>query len=442
VESNVHLKMKSEMGKLIFASIFLFLSLKSFAQVANADWMYQDTSRYINTVPGEFTPGRGFDLVKTKVASLNFSVYALVRYLDQTPGTQVWYDHLGNPQAFAGRNDIAWHRTMLWFSGFALTPKLTYTATVWTIFSTQQTLVYGNLQYKFNDHFRLGVGVAPNLAIRSMQGPFPFYLSTDRTMGEEALRAGFTNGAFLTGQIIPHFYYNIMIGNNLSTLGIKSAKDTRDFSKSFSLMAMPTTGEFGARGGQGDFEYHTKPATRFGVNYVHCRENRFTDSSVSGPDETQIRNTDGVLFFQTGSLAPGVTVIDANYDMGSIDLGLKYMGLCIDLEFFGRKLSKFDATGPLPISVINDYGSVLQLSKMVIPRTLMVYGTTSYFWDQWDRHPWEAGGGVNVYPMRSRSWRLNLQVNYIYKSAAGGTFGLYTAGQTGTTLTIGTDILL
>ena len=32
--------------------------------------------------------------------------------------------------------------------------------------------------------------------------------------------------------------------------------------------------------------------------------------------------------------------------------------------------------------------------------------------------------------------------NYVYKSAAGGTFGLYTAGQTGITFTIGSDILL
>jgi hypothetical protein len=213
-------------------------------------------------------------------------------------------------------------------------------------------------------------------------------------------------------------------------------------SKSFTLMTMPTTGEFGPRGGQGDFEVHTKPATRFGINYVHARENRFTDSSVSGPDETQIRNTDGILFFQTGALAPGATVIEANYDMGSVDLGLKYNGLGIDLEFFGRKLSNFDVTAPVPLGVINDYGYVVQISKMVIPRVLMVYGINSYFWDQWDRHPWEAGGGVNVYPMKSRSWRLNLQVDYVYKCAAGGTFGLYTAGQTGTTITIGADILL
>ena len=308
--------------------------------------------------------------------------------------------------------------------------------------TTQQTLVYGNLQYTFDEHFRFGVGVAPNLAVRSMQGPFPFYLSTDRTMGEETLRPGFTNGAFLTGQIIPRLYYNIMVGNNLSTLGIKASKETRDLVKSFTLMAMPTTGEFGPRGGQGDFEYHTKVATRFGISYTHGREDRFTDSAVSGPDETQVKNTDGILFFKTGALAPDVTVLQANYDMGSIDLGYKFKGLNISLEFFGRKLSKFDATGPLPLSVIYDYGYALQVSKMVIPQVLMVYGINSYFWDQWGRRPWEAGGGVNVYPMKSRSWRLNLQVDYIYKSSAGGTFGLYNAGQTGTTLTIGSDILL
>ncbi len=72
----------------------------------------------------------------------------------------------------------------------------------------------------------------------------------------------------------------------------------------------------------------------------------------------------------------------------------------------------------------------------------MIYGINSYFWDQFKRHPWEAGGGVNIYPLKNRSWRLNLQLMHVDKSAAGGTFGLYTAGQTGTTFTFGTDILL
>ncbi len=248
--------------------------------------------------------------------------------------------------------------------------------------------------------------------------------------------------AFLSGEIIPRLYYNFFLGNNLSTLGIAAAQETRHMTKSFTIMTMPTTGEFGPRGGQGDLEHHTRLATRFGFSFTHAREDRFTDLSVSGPDETQIKNTDGVLFFQTGSLAPGVTVAQTDYDMGSVDLGLKNKGWGIDLEFFGRKLSKMDADGPLPLSAIYDYCYTLQVSKMVVPQKLMLYGINSYFWDQWGRHPWEAGVGGNFYPMKSRSWRVNFQAHYVYKSAAGGTFGLYAAGQTGVTFTIGSDILL
>jgi len=286
------------------------------------------------------------------------------------------------------------------------------------------------------------MGIAPNLSVRSMQGPFPLYLSTDRTMGEDGLRAGFTNGFFVMGEALPRLNYTLMLGDNLSTLGIPAAKLTRDLTKGVQLTWLPTTGEFGPRGGLGDFEDHKKIATRFGASYTHNRENRFTESETPGPDEVQIRNTDGVLFFQTGSLAPGVTVNETNYDMFSVDLGMKYRGFGIQAEFYGRKLSKFDADGALPLSEINDYAYGIQIYAMAIPKTLCVYLIHSYFFDQWNRHPYEVGGGLNYYPGKSRSWRLNLQGDYVYKSAAGGTFGLYTAGQTGPTITFGVDILL
>jgi hypothetical protein len=59
---------------------------------------------------------------------------------------------------------------------------------------------------------------------------------------------------------------------------------------------------------------------------------------------------------------------------------------------------------------------------MVIPRKLCLYGVHSYFFDDFERHPWEAGGGINLYSIKTRSWRLNLQVMKVYKSSAGGTF--------------------
>jgi hypothetical protein len=331
---------------------------------------------------------------------------------------------------------------MLWFSGFLFTKKLTYTATVWTISTTQQTLVYGNLQYAFNKHFILVGGVVPNISVRSMQGPFPLYQSTDRTMGEESLRAGFTNGLMLKGEILPRLNYTLMVGNNLSILGVAAAKLTREMSKGIGLLWMPTTGEYGPRGGLVDFEHHKKVATRFGFSYTHCRDNRYNNTGEPSPDNTQIRMTDGVLFFETGALADGVTVEEANYDMVGIDLGVKYKGFNLQVELYNRNLTDFLADGALPISSIHDMGYSVQASYMFIPKVLNVYGLHSYFFDEFKRYPWEVGGGINIYPKKSRSWRLNAQLHYVYKSSAGGTFGLYNSGQTGTTLTIGTDILL
>lgn len=399
-------------------------------------------SIYRNEIAGELSPGKGFSLVKTKYGTLNISLYAVVRYLNQLPGEQTWEDHLGRQRSFTGRNDFHWHRAMIWFSGFVLTPKLTYTATVWTVMTTQQTLVYGNLQYRFNKNFIIGGGIMPNISIRSMQGPFPFYNSTDRTMGEESLRAGFTNGVFLKGEVVPKLNYILMLGNNLSTLGVQAAKLTRTLSQGAGLVWLPTTGEYGPRGGLGDFEKHQKVATRFGVNFTHCRDNRFNNTGEPSPDNTQVRMTDGVLFFETGALADGVTVQEADYDMLAVDLGMKYKGFNLQLELYDRALSDFDADGPVPITYIRDRGYSIQASQMIIPKTLALYGFHSYFFDEFKRHPWEIGGGFNLYPMKSRSWRLNTQVHHVYKSSAGGTFGLYTSGQTGTTITIGADILL
>jgi hypothetical protein len=397
---------------------------------------------YPNQAAGEFTPGKGFQVAKNKFASLNISLYAMARYLNQMPGSTTWEDHLGNERDFNGRNDFYWHRTMIWFTGYVGTPKFTYMAAIWTIFPTQQTLVYGNLKYSFNKYVTVGMGINPNLCIRSLQGSFPLFTSTDRTMAEDALRGGFTNGLFAMGEIAPGFRYSLMLGNNLSQLGIQASKLTRHMSKSISLTWMPTTKEFGPRGGNGDFEYHEKLATRFGASFCHSRENRFNNIGTPSPDNTQVRMSDGVLFFETGALAPNATVIEADFDMLSVDLGFKYKGFALHSEFYYRNLSDFSTDGAVPYTSITDKGYTLQVLYMLVPKILCVYGINSAIFDEFGRNPYEVGGGVNIYPVRSRSWRLNLQGMYVYKAAAGGTFGLYTAGQTGSTFTGGVDILL
>jgi hypothetical protein len=402
-----------------------------------------NTTVYQNSASGEFTPGRGFQVVKNRFASLNISMYAMARYINQLPPSQTWYDHLGNERTFVGRNDIYWHRVMLWFTGYiGPSRKLTYMTSVWTVFTTQQTLVYGNISYRFNKNVRVAIGITPNPCIRSLQGPFPFFTSTDRTMAEDALRGGFTNGFIVTGEVVPKLTYTLMVGNNLSQLGIKANQLTRHMSTGATLVWMPTTGEFGPRGGNGDFEEHERPATRFGANICHSRENRFNNIDTPSPDNTQVRMSDGLLFFETGALAPDVTVQEADYDMFAVDLGVKFRGFALHTEFYHRTLTDIDADGTLPLSSITDNGYSVQALYMVVPKVLCLYGVTSKIIDEFKRNPWEAGGGVNIYPHKTRSWRINVQCMYVYKGAAGGTFGLYTAGQTGPAITIGTDILL
>ena len=118
---------------------------------------------YENVTAGEFTPGKGFTLFKTNLASLNISVYGLARYVNQMPGNQEYKDHLDRTKFADTRNDIWWHRTIVWFSGFFYTPKFRYTISVWGLNATNQVLIFGNLQYAINKALVPGVGIGPNL---------------------------------------------------------------------------------------------------------------------------------------------------------------------------------------------------------------------------------------------------------------------------------------
>jgi hypothetical protein len=412
-----------------------------------ADTATARDSTYGNTTAGEFTPAKGFDIAKTPRASLNVSFYGLFRYMNQTPGSQVFTDHLGRERSVKARNDLNWHRTMVWLSGFLWEPKFRYNITLWSLPTTQQTLLFGNLQYRFGPGATLGVGIAPNLTARSMTGSWPFWASSDRQMAEDFFRGGFSSGVFLTGQVVPRLLYTGSINTNISQLGVTAANDSRDFAYSGTLQWLPTTGEFGPRGGLGDLEYHRRLATRFGVSAEHSRESRYSTDSAP-PNATQIKLSDGVNPFDAGALAPGVTVAKLSYDEVAVDAGLKYRGFSFQSEYYVRRLSNFltvASSPPLPSAAaqpINDHGFQVQAMQMVVPRLVGVYGTYGYVFDDFKRHPWELSVGSSVYPTGTRSWRLNVHLIRVEKSPAASNFGFYTAGQSGTTISIGTDILM
>lgn len=405
--------------------------------------------RFGNTTAGEFTPARGFDIFKSSRASLNISVYGLFRYLNQLPGEQTFQDHLGRTRTVKTRNDLNWHRSFVWLSGFFYDPKFTYTLSIWSLPTTQQTLVFGALRYSLGKPLTIGAGLGPNLTCRSMQGSWPFWAGSDRQMGEESLRGGFSSSFFVTGTPVDRFYYTAAITNNLSQLGVTASNDTRDLGYSASVWWMPTTGEFGPRGGFGDLEEHRQLATRFGLSGETARENRAAPLSQPNPNETQVRLSDGVYAFEEGALADSVTVNYLHYDAFSVDAGFKYRGFAFQGEYTFRRLSKFEAVDLRTMSdaglndlSLTDHSVFAEAGHMVVEKKLMLYVAGSYLFDEWERNPWEIGGGASLYPFGNRSWRINLHLLHIEKSPAGSNFGYYTAGQTGTILSLGTDILL
>jgi hypothetical protein len=389
------------------------------------------------------TSGYGIVLFSSDKGQVALSAYALVRYIDQQPADQTFIDHLGNERPIDTRRDFQFHRAMIHIKGWAYTPKLRYQITTWTVMSTDQTTLYGYLGYQFDKKFNLYGGINTLGGSRSVMGSHPLWLANDRVMADEFFRGSFSGALWANGEILPGLWYHVALANNLSQLGVGAGQLSRDIGNGFGLWWMPTTHEFGPLGAYGDWEWHEELAIRTGAFKIRSRENR-QELSNNTPENTQVRLADSVLLFDTGSLAPGVTVQEADWESVSMDFGIKYKGIFAQVEFYRRWLDNFVADGPLPVTEIEDDGWYLQAAFFPIKKKLEVYGAHSRVNGD------EAAGfgdaheyilGANYYPANTRNFRVNAQVIDVTKSAVSSVFGFYVGGQTGTTYSVATSMI-
>jgi hypothetical protein len=389
---------------------------------------------------GEFNPGRGFRIAKSEKGDLNISVYMVARYLNQLPASHTAVDHLGRPLPVFPRNDFQFHRVLIWIYGYLFSPKFNYMAFLWTVQDTNQNAIGGTLSYNFSKRFSLGLGWNAYPGTISLQGSHPYWTSYDRVMADEFFRPYFTQGLFAAGEVLPRLHYKVMMGNNLSNLDVAAIKLNRGLSYGGALVWLPTTNEFGPRGGFGDFEDHQKLATRFGVAYTYSPEVRQTEPGTA-PNNTTLRLADSLNVFDTGALAPGVTATGVRYNLASANGGIKWHGFWLQSEGYYRVLNHFAATGPLPVGVIRDSGFYVQSSYMVIPKTFELYGGTSWVFSKYgplgEGSPHEYLGGANWYFAHLRTYRVNVQVIDVIHSPVNSTFGFYMGGLKGPILTIG-----
>lgn len=390
---------------------------------------------------GTYDPGTGFLVARTSRGELAISAYGLLRYINQTPGSQTYTDHLGRTRQTDGREDIYPHRVMVWAKGWMFDPKLIYVFTLWTVNATDQDALFANIGYQFSRRFQLYAGIAGNSGTRSILGSHPYWLGHDRVMADEFFRPFFGAGIYANGELFPGLWYNAQVGNSNSILGVKAADLDRTQTFSGSVWYMPTR-EFGPRGAYGDYEMHERVAMRMGASACHSPEQSYAGTGTSL--NTTLKLADAVNVFEEGALAPGVTVQNVDYTVMAVDFGIKYRGFFLQAEHYSRWLNQFTATGPLPQDEIFDNGFYVQAAGYLIPKKVELYAATSQIYGDRDagfRNSNEYLFGSNLYPFDTRDTRLNVQVITVNRSPVGSTFGYYTAGQTGTTVSVAYSLM-
>jgi hypothetical protein len=383
----------------------------------------------------DYIPNLGFRLYEGEKGQIYMRLFSYARYLNQKSLAPTFTDTLGNTTTLQRRQDIQLVKFFLPFSGWFLTEKFRYYLYVWSANTSQgdpaQVVGAGNLSYKFDNAATFGAGITSLPSTRSTEGQFPYWLGVDdRLTADEFFRGSYTTGVWIKGEAAK-FKYMAMLGNNLSQLGVSATQlDNIVNTTSLMLQWLPTTGEFGLYGTFGDYDNHQDVATRLAGHYTHSREDRQEQSGTNVIENSQIRLTSGNIIFTPDLFGPGISVENLNYDMVSIDGGVKYRGMALEGEYYWRLLSDFAGRNVGGIADIHDHGFQLQSSAMVIQKTLQAYLSGSTIRGRYGNAR-EVRAGANWFFMNERGLRLNGEWIHLNNCPVGYTAVPYPVGGNG-----------
>ncbi|HXW03856.1 MAG TPA: hypothetical protein VD833_01385 [Vicinamibacterales bacterium] len=364
---------------------------------------------------------------------LRFNNNTQIRYLNTLDSADTFTDHLGVTREVHNRNDITVNRSMFIFAGYMFDPKLQYSLTVWTSAGAASIVVAGNIGWRLNRGLTLTGGYTGVPGSRSLVSTFPFFQPTDRSMADNFFRPGFTQGVWANGQPLKGLNYLAFVGNGLNTLNISANKIDTNLLLSGSVWWEPL-GAYAEAGKSwqmyDDYFASRKTRIRLGTSFTRSREDRFSQTDQSNPDNTSIYNSDGVLAFSTGAFAPGVTVDQATCRMWAIDGGLKKNGFSVNGQYYFRWVSDFEADGPLPLASMFDHGFELSAGQFIVPKVLVVYARGSKVFGQF-ASPYEYAAGSKWYFLPTERVWLTGELMRVDKAPYGGAFTPYTAGLSG-----------
>jgi hypothetical protein len=374
---------------------------------------------------------KGFVLVSTddpenEPFHLQLNHVSQFRYTNTMAVDKTYTDHYGVEKAVQRRNDVQLVRDVFYFSGFVLDKRLDFNILVFTSSATLVATAAGYVGFVFSKALALRVGYFSLPSVRSLTGTYPFFHGHDRSMANNYVRPGFTQGVWAQGEVLPGLNYIAMIGNSLNTLDIKASNIDNNLAYSASIWY--DRNDF--RKEWNDYESHQAVALRLGTAFTYAREDRLSDLATAAPENNATFLSDGHFLFEKGALAPDVTVELANYYLSAVDVGIKYRGLAFNAELYNRWLNEFSADGPVPVSSIHEWGFEASLGYFVLPRRLEPLVRTSYIHGSF-KNAYEVAVGANWYPFSNRWVWFSVEAIGIVNNPYASGYYVYSVGQTG-----------
>ena len=322
-------------------------------------------------------------------------------------------------------------RIFIQFSGFAMDPRLQFTAFIFSSTALNDTLYLGWINYRFSKAFDLRVGNWLVPGTREWYESFRYTLGAERLMATTFFRPNVSPGVWAQGEPIENVHYVAMLANSMNRF-------TQGINRVGSSVALggtiwwEPTGDFGP--GPSDIENHQVLAPRLGTNVAFSREANqgVTLFEQSNPEDTIVRLSNGTPLFRPGALGPGVELLSTGVQLWTVDAALKYCGLSVSGEYFFRWLDNFKPVqGQVPFHSLFDNGGLLQAGYFLVPGKLEAFGRTSFVTGRFGGGN-EYGGGLNWYPLSNREWRFTFEVLRINHSPAQNILTGYRAGESGT----------
>jgi hypothetical protein len=400
-------------------------------------WTAGDSSWPRRFIVGDYDDDLGaFVLVRPRDANrvpfeLTFDVVTQARFTNFARSTDTWVDSTGARRPVQNYDSVEVTRNFLVFSGYALDPRLQYTAIIFSSTAINDTVYLGWMNYHLNDALDLRVGNWLVPGTREWYTSFRNTLGADRLMATTFFRPNISPGVWLQGEPIQGLHYVAMLANSLNrfTQGVQRVGSSSAFG---GTVWWEPLGAFGP--GPSDVENHQNLSTRLGTSVAISREANQAlsgQTELANPEDTILRLSDGTPLFRPGALGPGVELAATNVRLWAIDAAFKYRGLSLSGEYFFRWLDGFKTYGQRPpFSYLFDTGGLLQASYFIVPTKFEAFARTSFVTGHFGGGH-EVGGGVNWYPQGKNTWRFTFEVLSIDHSPAENLLTGYRAGESG-----------